>query len=144
MRLKTKMKKRTFYALAGMSLCGAVVIASYFLFWKGDQGGALNSSLSPPAHSSESQSLRTAPSFELPDNSRTVHKLEDLKGQPVVLHFWASWCPPCLEEISKWVEVASTYQGRPIHWVAVSLDKNWTDALKVWTPQAGGGMFSPY
>jgi hypothetical protein len=37
------------------------------------------------------------------------------------------------------VELAGAEQGRSVQWIAVSLDQNWTDALKVWTPQAGIG-----
>ena len=40
-----------------------------------------------------------APNFKLADSSGKVVELSKLKGQPVVLTFWATWCPPCVEEL---------------------------------------------
>jgi thiol-disulfide isomerase/thioredoxin len=80
-------------------------------------------------------SFKGAPAFSLKDDKGTVHTLSELKGNVIVLHFWASWCPPCLEEIGNWLKFAEQYGGPDskvkAKFVAVSLDESWNDAHKI-------------
>ncbi len=63
----------------------------------------------------------TAPDFSIKDTARTV-SLHDLKGQVVVLNFWATWCPPCVEEIPSLVMMQRELKNRGVTVLAVSVD----------------------
>src|SRR3954471_22920881 len=63
---------------------------------------------------------KTAPGFSVTDEDRTV-ALNDFRGKVVVLNFWASWCPPCIEETPSMIAMQEKMRGR-ITIVAVSTD----------------------
>lgn len=42
---------------------------------------------------------RALPEFSLPDLDETLWTPDTLNGKPWVINFWATWCPPCIEEI---------------------------------------------
>jgi cytochrome c biogenesis protein CcmG, thiol:disulfide interchange protein DsbE len=62
-----------------------------------------------------------APDFVLQDGDRKV-ALHDYKGKVVVLNFWATWCPPCVEEMPSLVQMQKKLKGTDITVLAVSLD----------------------
>ncbi len=62
-----------------------------------------------------------APDFTVQDSARTV-SLHELKGKVVVLNFWATWCPPCVEEMPSLVNLQSKLKGDGVTVFAVSVD----------------------
>ncbi len=62
-----------------------------------------------------------APDFMVQDSDRTV-ALSQFRGQVVVLNFWATWCPPCVEEMPSLVEMQRHLKAKGVTVVAVSID----------------------
>ncbi|MBR6632935.1 MAG: TlpA family protein disulfide reductase [Clostridia bacterium] len=61
-----------------------------------------------------------APDFTVYDSDGNAVKLSDLKGKPVILNFWASWCPPCKSEMPDFNEKYLDYKDN-IHFMMVNL-----------------------
>jgi len=85
-----------------------------------------------------------APDFTVQDADRKV-SLHDLRGKVVVLNFWATWCPPCVDEMPSLVKLQSDLKDRVVV-LAISVDedersyhtflkKNNVDVLTVRDPQ---------
>ncbi len=55
------------------------------------------------------------------DSDRKV-TLHDLRGQIVVLNFWATWCPPCVEEMPSLEQLQERYKGKGVVVLGVSID----------------------
>ncbi len=65
---------------------------------------------------------RAAPDFVLTDLQGHNLRLSDLRGKAVVLNFWATWCPPCKQEIPWFVELQKRYGAEGLQVVGVSMD----------------------
>lgn len=63
-----------------------------------------------------------APEIAMPNPDGKILKLSDLKGQVVLLDFWASWCGPCRKANPKVVELYKKYKDQGFTVYSVSLD----------------------
>jgi len=63
---------------------------------------------------------REAPPFQLDLYGGGSLSSEALRGQVVVLHFWASWCPPCREEAPTLRHLWETYGPQGVQFVGVA------------------------
>ncbi len=66
-----------------------------------------------------------APDFVLPRLDGTVQKLSNYRGKIVVVNLWATWCPPCLEEMPLLEQMARQYgpQGLVVLGIAADEDR---------------------
>jgi len=70
-----------------------------------------------------------APDFRLTKIGGGEVSLSDYRGKVVLLNFWATWCPPCREEMPLFKDVYKKYRDNGFEIIAVSTDAS-TDVVK--------------
>lgn len=70
----------------------------------------------------------TAPDFTVQDSSDGVWSLSDFRGKPVVLNFWSSNCPPCMQEMPLFQEYWEIY-GDEVQFMIVNLTDGYNDTF---------------
>ena len=64
-----------------------------------------------------------APDFKLADGQGSI-TLHQFRGKVVVLNFWASWCPPCIDETPSLVSMQKLLKNKGIMVIGVSADED--------------------
>jgi len=128
----------------GLVVGGAIVVGLLLMvLGAGSRSGSTVPGLSDrsPKAVRPGNARETAPEFSLArvggDENATG---EGLRGQVVVLHFWATWCPPCraeFPEFARWAQGDGAREG--VRVFAVSLDDSAETAL-TWGLRNGGGV----
>lgn len=97
----------------------AVALAAAGIVW-------IKSLVPPDSPSGSLQFLSAAPELPVFDKAGTKTDLVKQKGKISIIHFWATWCPPCVEEIPALSRFWEKYQSRSdLNLYAVSVDKDW-------------------
>ena len=69
-----------------------------------------------------------APEFRTTNQEGEQHRLSDFRDRVVLVNFWATWCPPCRDELPSLQRLNQQMAGRPFVLLALSVDSSW-DAI---------------
>ena len=81
-----------------------------------------------------------APVFSVQDVDGDTVSLSDFKGKPVVVNFWASWCPPCKGEMPAFEEMYQKYSEQGVVFMMVNLtdgSRETVDTAKAFLEEEG-------
>ncbi len=84
----------------------------------------------PQAIANTTGKAQTAPAWELKDLDGKPVKLSDFKGKVVLLNFWATWCPPCREEVPALIALQNKYKDQGLVVIGLSVDQGGPAAVK--------------
>jgi peroxiredoxin len=102
-----------------------LVMGFWLIFLKSDRIGSVTR---PPGW--KPKVTEAAPDFHLPNLDGNLVRLADFKGKVIFLNFWATWCPPCIQEMP-WMETLyRSLKGREFEMLAVSIDEDGKKAVR--------------
>lgn len=70
------------------------------------------------------QANQKAPDFTLEDMQGNKVSLSDFEGKVVIINFWATWCPPCIEEMPSMEKLQERFKGEDFVLLAVNVEEN--------------------
>lgn len=111
-------KDRMTHSLKGLAIL-AFIGTSMLSF--AQQPAAPKESLKVPPHGPSFKGKR-ARNFVLRDLSGKSIALKDYAGKPIIVNFWATWCPPCLQEMPWFEELTKEYAESGLTILGLSLD----------------------
>lgn len=116
---------------------GAAQIGAVLGFRWIEQGRQARTSAAPFLH--ERLLARPAPDVTLSKTDGSRRRLSDYRGRPVLLHFWATWCPPCKAELPALLALGRELEregGARV--IALATDGDW-DSIR----RFSGGLVPP-
>ena len=87
--------------------------------------------------SSADEAVRPAPDFTLEQMNGDTFRLSDYSGEIVVLNFWATWCPPCRQEIPGFIALQEEFEDQGVTFVGVSLNKDGFSSVRPYAEKMG-------
>ncbi len=133
------MKKNKLWIIAAAVFVLLFAGAAYLYTVLSDEYSPQNiTSVQTEPSGSQSETSNAAPDFEAVDENGNTVKLSDYRGKPVVVNFWASWCPPCKSEMPHFETAFREYED--VQFLMVNMttsDRESLDAAKKFIHEEG-------
>ncbi|MGC8894713.1 MAG: peroxiredoxin family protein [candidate division WOR-3 bacterium] len=84
----------------------------------------------PDTARASASNFKPAPDFTLVSIKGDTIKLSDYKGKVVILDFWATWCPPCREEIPHFKQLFAEKQGAGLMIIGIVVNDDVSEVKK--------------
>ena len=104
-----------------LAILGAIAFLTLAMPALAQPQGSAKQSLQIPPHGPSFKGKR-ARNFVLRDLSGRSVSLKDYAGKPVIVNFWATWCPPCLQEMPWFEGSFRKYAGSSLVILGLSID----------------------
>lgn len=97
------MKKLIFILIALIALAGGVIAQRW-------------------GNSSTAKTTDTELDMTFPDVEGKLHSLSEWKGKVLIVNFWATWCPPCLQEMPEFIKLQSELGPKGVQFIGILTD----------------------
>ncbi len=64
-------------------------------------------------------------------------RLQDHRGEVVVVNVWATWCPPCRVEMPGFVDLQREFEDEGVQFVGIAVDREGAEAVRPWVEEQG-------
>lgn len=114
-------------ALGGLA-CACVYLGAWLYQWlQTEQPAATGVTAAVPAPAAAPEPTQMLgllrPAFSLPDLEGRLRSVDEWNGKVIALNFWATWCPPCLEEVPEFIGLQARYQDAGLQFVGIALQR---------------------
>lgn len=115
----------------GGTVAAATIILAGAYWMMANRGSELPAAGGAPLAAAFRQAAEAA-DFTAESRKGGVFRLSSLRGKYVLLNFWATWCPPCVEEMPSLLRFASFARGwKNLVVVAASMDEEWEPVVRL-------------
>jgi thiol-disulfide isomerase/thioredoxin len=127
----------------GLAVAAAVVAVGYFTYDVYLTRPKVEVDRPDPARAlGVDRSSAAAPAFELAALDGSRISLSQFRGQVVFVNFWATWCPPCRDEMPSMVRLGKALEAKhpgKFRMVAISVDDGWDPVKEYFAAPPFGG-----